>query len=93
MTRRLSIRKAAESDMAEAADWYDEHSKGLGRRFVIAVDQTFSTILERPHSFPAVEREIRRAIVPGFPYCVYFVIDGDVIAILGVLHASRNPTH
>jgi plasmid stabilization system protein ParE len=34
---------------------------------------------------------IRRALLRRFPYAVYFAVDGDVVVVIAVLHASRDP--
>ena len=39
MSYRLKIRLAAEADVAEAAQWYDQRQPGLGEKFVREVDQ------------------------------------------------------
>ena len=38
MSYRLRIRLAAEADVAEAAQWYNERQLGLGEKFVREVD-------------------------------------------------------
>jgi plasmid stabilization system protein ParE len=41
--------------------------------------------------FPAVSREIRRALLQTFPYAVYFRVTDDAVIILAVLHLRRDP--
>ena len=38
MSYRLRIRLAAEADVAEAAQWYNERQLGLGEKFIREVD-------------------------------------------------------
>ena len=48
MSYRLQVRLAAEADVAEAAQWYNDRQLGLGEKFVIEVDQAIVRILENP---------------------------------------------
>lgn len=48
-------------------------------------------ILNNPQSYQELQAGIRRALTRQFPYAIYFAIDGEVIAILAVLHTARDP--
>ena len=41
MTFRLSIRKDAEADIAEAYEYYESCQTGLGQDFMLCVDESF----------------------------------------------------
>ena len=47
---RLSIvlRRAAQSEFDEAADWYEQQRRGLGRDFVKQVQADFQSYAPRP---------------------------------------------
>jgi plasmid stabilization system protein ParE len=77
--------------LLEAQQWFDEQRTGLGQEFGLEVDLTISEVLTRPHSFPQVHGEMRRAIVHRFPYGVFFLIVADTIVVLGIIHGHRNP--
>ena len=51
MSYRLKIRLAAEADVAEAAQWYNQRQLGLGEKFIREVDQAIARILENPLFF------------------------------------------
>ena len=46
--RELVILGGAEIELAEAFDWYEEQTPGLGGDFVFAVDATFRAIVRNP---------------------------------------------
>ncbi len=92
MARRLIVRPLAEADLDDAARWYEEEQPGLSRRFLSDVDRTFGRVRERPFQFPAVTRDVRRALLHAFPYAVYFRPSAQTVAVLAVLHLRRNPT-
>ena len=54
MRYRLHIRLAAEADVAEAAQWYDQRQPGLGEKFLREVDRAITRVLENPLAFPVI---------------------------------------
>ena len=48
-------------------------------------------VAEKPLAFPAVHRDVRRALVKRFPYGVFFLLSHDRVIVLAVLHQARNP--
>jgi plasmid stabilization system protein ParE len=91
MTRRWLIRPLAESDLDDAASWYEDQRSGLGLRFLDAADELFARLHLSPQQFPLVSADVRRALLPTFPYAVYFRATDDVVAVLAVLHLRRDP--
>jgi plasmid stabilization system protein ParE len=92
MKERLEFRAAARSEFDDAADWYFHEDPFLRDRFVNSVDSTISFILSSPNSFPVVSgTNVRRALVRGFPYLVFYQFDDPIVTVLSVFHTSRNP--
>ena len=91
MTPRFLVRSAAEADLVEAFEWYEQRSPGLGSEFLRAVDVTFAIIARTPEIFPALQKDIRRARLRRFPYGVFFVQRSGTVSILAVMHAHRDP--
>jgi toxin ParE1/3/4 len=92
MSYRLRIRLAAEADVAEAAQWYNERQLGLGEKFVREVDQAIVRILENPLAFPVILRrhEVRRVLTKRFPYRIFFSLKDDAVVVHAVLHGHRD---
>jgi plasmid stabilization system protein ParE len=67
MSPRLILRRLAETDIADAADWYDSEQPDLAARFLSDIDQAFARIRERPLQFPVVSGDVRRALMHTFP--------------------------
>ncbi|MEO7672996.1 MAG: type II toxin-antitoxin system RelE/ParE family toxin [Pyrinomonadaceae bacterium] len=92
MNRTFEIRPAAELEFDEASDWYNGEDPAVRDRFIASVDTRISAIIQKPLAFPVVEgTKIRRAVVDGFPYSLFFVLDGNHVVILSIFHTSRNP--
>ena len=81
MSYCLRIRLAAEADVAEAAQWYNERQLGLGEKFVREVDQAIVRILKNPLAFPVILRrhEVRRVLTKRFPYRIFFSLKDDAV--------------
>ena len=89
--RELIVRPDAESDITDAALWYEARSQGLGSEFLRPVDACLADILRAPERYPLVHRDARRALLRRFPYCVFFVVADDAVQVVGCLHVRRNP--
>ena len=95
MSYRLRIRLAAEADVAEVAQWYNERQLGLGEKFVREVDQAIVRILENPLAFPVILRrhEVRRVLTKRFPYRIFFSLKDDAVVVHAVLRGHRDDRH
>ncbi len=91
MSFRLVVRPLAELDLLEAYEWYEAHQARLGSDFISAIDGLFVRIAGNPRLYPEVHRHVRRAVVRRFPYLVYFIVEGDVVSVLGCFHSKRRP--
>lgn len=91
MTPRLFVRRAARAEIAEAFQWYEARSTGLGHEFLRAVRVAFVTITRAPEQAPLVVDDIRKLPLRRFPYVVYFVVLPLGISVLAVIHGRRHP--
>lgn len=65
MTLNLVVEPAAEDDIFHAFRWYEERQPGLGQRYLEALDETFSIILEHPNLYSEAIPDIRRYVRSG----------------------------
>jgi plasmid stabilization system protein ParE len=83
-------------ELAEAALWYEARRQGLATEFLSEVEAVLPFIGSRPRSFPRItdvdpRLEIRRALLPRFPYALVFLVREEEIRVLAVAHAKRQP--
>ena len=90
---RVVFSPNAEADLADAFDWYNRQTAGLGTRFLNEYETTIDRISVNPRQFPVLHRETRRAGFHHFPYGLFFRIRPDEIEVFACLHASRDPLH
>ena len=91
MAWRLTFRARVFGHLTAAAGWYEHEEPGLGRRFLTAVDALIAQIRREPLRYPSIYRGTRRALVPGFPYAVFFRVRDEGIVVVAVLHMKRDP--
>ena len=92
MNVSVRLRREAESDLAEAAAWYECQRPGLGRDFLNEVEGMLESIASRPASYPQVYRSVHRAIIKRFPFSVFYLVVGVEVVVLAVLHSTRDPS-
>lgn len=82
-------------ELAEAALWYEGKRAGLGGEFLGEIEGVLPVIASRPRSFPRLTvktgLEIRRALLPRFPYALVFLVRDEELRVLAVAHAKRRP--
>lgn len=91
MTRRVIIRPAAEAELREAFQWYEQQQSGLGLGFLRCVDACIAKAGRNPRTHAKVHGNIRRALVRRFPYGVFYVEKEDTLVVIAVFHGSRDP--
>ena len=95
----MQIGAEALTEVHDAADWYDQRRLGLGGRFLEAFFTAVEAIEQSPDSAPRLEtlaptrtsRDIRRRMLPGFPYLVAYEMFRGEPFVLAVYHAHRRP--
>ena len=93
---RVQFHPAADAELIEAAQWYEDRHRGFGVRFISAAGDASMAIGKTPLRFstpPAVRtaRDVRRKLLEGFPYSMIYEVREQEILILAVSHTSRRP--
>lgn len=84
---------AAKEDIAEAVEFYEVASEGLGQRFALTVSKAINRIAENPHLYQRVAEYHRRAVMRNFPYSIFYSVEetARVVLILSVHNDKREP--
>ena len=88
----LELRPAAVGDLTEIRGHFDSVEGGLSARFAAALDELFTRLTEFPRSAPLVAgySDVRRVVVRGMPYVVFYRHQPERIDVLRVLHAAGS---
>ena len=84
-------RRRVGKDLAAGFDYYATQGPELGDKFLRAVTSAVEAIGRYPQMFSAVHGEVRRAILSGFPYAVFYRIEPRRVVVLAILHTARDP--
>lgn len=93
---KIRVHREARAEIESAAEWYSTRRAGLGEDFIGEVSRAFEAIREGPLAWPvwpdtASDLQIRRFVLPRFPFSVAFQVAGESIIVLSVAHAKRRP--
>src|SRR5580658_931496 len=86
---RLIVRAKAESDLTEAADWYETQQLGLGGQFMDEMRRFIAMLGETPQRQPLYYGAYRRLQTIRFPYKIFYRIEGNDVIVARVLHGKR----
>lgn len=90
----IEYHPAVEGELAEIRDWYNGRVPGLGSEFIDEFERQILRISETPGRWMVLSGDIRRAIMPRFPYIICFrQVQPDRIRIVVVKHQRRHPSY
>jgi hypothetical protein len=86
----ISISSDAEADLAEGYWFYERQSPGLGDYFrsCLIADIESLTYYGGIHELAF---GYHRALTKRFPFCTYYSLTGDMLIVVAIIDARRNP--
>ncbi len=87
----LDFSNEFKAELCCATGYYGANDIDLGRRFVETVETAVREIKEAPLRWRLMDGRVRRCLVRGFPYCIYFMVGDEWLFIGALLHTSRHP--
>jgi plasmid stabilization system protein ParE len=90
--RPVVFRRAARVEFDAAHKWYEQQRPGLGQTFSDRVHEALQRIAAVPTAHQMIYKDVRRAIVQGFPYSVLYRIQPSRIQVIALFHSSRDPS-
>ena len=91
MNSPLRFLGAARSEYDRAYDFYERSESGLGERFADRIEYVLDRITANPRLHAVVLKNVRKAVVAKFPFCIYYREEANCIRVLSVFHTSRDP--
>ena len=93
MSLAVEFHPDAQEDLYGAMHWYNAERAGVGDAFVAAVERTALMVAVAPLLGSLVGKELRRVLVPAFPYAVVYAVEPHTLWIVAVAHFRRRPTY
>ena len=94
MSYTYQIHPLVEQDFEEGYTWYEEKQKGLGERFINAVDRKIKQIVQNPEFYGRkTNKSFREVEVEIFPYLVVYKVNKPKreIYITSIHHTKKHP--
>jgi len=84
---------AAQAEARAAMRWYEAREEGLGREFVLQLDEALRQIATHPNASPLwkCDRPYRKQLVRRFPYVIFFEASEEGVTVVAVAHQKRRP--
>jgi toxin ParE1/3/4 len=82
---------AAEVDIQAGYEFHEKCQPGRGDLFLRHLDLAFGRIRTFPELAPAFHASYRRLLVHGFPYGIFYAIEGNRIIVIAVLDLRQDP--
>jgi len=95
MTKKLEVifSELAKLELEDAELYYEFQQENLGIRFKLSIKEGIARIVQFPLSWPLEKDEIRKCILPRFPYKILYSIEQDHIFIVAIAHTHRKPNY
>ncbi|REJ86740.1 MAG: type II toxin-antitoxin system RelE/ParE family toxin [Planctomycetota bacterium] len=90
MARSVRYHPLFDSDVLNAAEWYDGRQQGLGSDFIARVRRAADELREHPERRTSIDYGVRYWPVKRFPYVVFYDLTESELLILGVMHTSQD---
>ncbi|MBO9617789.1 MAG: type II toxin-antitoxin system RelE/ParE family toxin [Niabella sp.] len=93
MSYTLIFSDTARQNFADAHEWYEEQSPGLGEKFESEFQKRINIIKQHPGRFPVRKKLYRECPINKYPYLIVYSFDEieKEIVIAAVFHTKRNP--
>jgi len=90
---KVEFLAAAETELSEAVDYYNQQREGLGFEFAAEIRRALERIVQYPSAWAALSERTRRCQTSRFPYGVIYQIRVDKILVVAVMHLRREPNY
>jgi len=85
MSLSVLFRRSARAEFIEAAAWYESEWQDLGVEFIAEIERCVAAAAERPMTYSAVYKDVRRVVAKRFPFIVYFRAEAHrVVALVSI---------
>ncbi len=90
---RYRFADEALAEYIAAGQYYNQRVLGLGDAFADKIEDAIRKIRATPLVWRVVEHDVRRYLIEGFPYGIYYTVEDDCVLIWAVKHLRRDPDY
>ena len=89
----LVFLSAAGKDLNQAVAYYRRQSPVVARDFFDEIQRVSALLQDFPKASPTVRGEVRRKVLRRFPFSILYMIDGERVVVIAVMHHHRRPDY
>jgi len=83
--------RPAVQELRSATKYYEDRVPGLGFDFLQEVRGAIRRMLIHPAAWFVLDDGVRRCRTHRFPYGIIYIIEGDDLLVISVMHLQRHP--
>jgi plasmid stabilization system protein ParE len=87
----IRFAEAAEEDLADAYEYYEDQLPGLGAQLAYELGEALRRVREFPRAWSLVGKVTRRCSLKRFPYSILYVVESDTILVSAIACQHRFP--
>jgi hypothetical protein len=91
MSLGVDLLAGAESDLQTIFNRFEGYGEGCGVEMLMAVDAYLARIAVFPEIAPTYCEKIRRQVMQGFPYGIFYEPYATRIVVIAILDLRQNP--
>jgi plasmid stabilization system protein ParE len=91
--KQIQFTKEALFDIEEITLWYEDQREGLSFDFELCLEVGINEILRTPSAFQKRYKQVKIRFINRFPFGIHYIINNEIITIVGVFHTSRSPSN
>ena len=84
---------AAQTELTDAAAFYDRERPGLGDRFIKEFERVIALLNDNPELGSAIGNNRRSIVFDRFPFRLIYSLEDSVIRIIAICHQKRRPDY
>lgn len=90
LTPIIKKHRLVAADFRSAFDWHEDQRSGLGLEFAADFRRAYERLRQGPLLYAIRFGNVRRLNLERFSYGLFYVVRGNEIWVLAILHASRD---
>jgi plasmid stabilization system protein ParE len=82
---------SADADIQTGYEFYEAYQSGRGEVFMRHLDLAFGRLRAFPEIAPVFHESYRRLLIHGYPFGIFYTIEGRRIIVAGVMDLRQDP--
>lgn len=88
----FSLHRDVREEFRKSIIYYKDNAPPqIAAEFLDAVDAAIEFLRDHPLSAPLVFKDVRRKVIPKFPFTVYYYVRDTRLRVIAIAHQSRRP--